>query len=281
MTWLVTSYGLAIAVQIGFPILLAIWVRRTYRTRWRYFGFGAAVFFVSQMITRIPLIQLVQYLIAEAIKRSKGLLVAWIGIAAFTAGLFEEVGRYLGYRLFWRAKEKTWESAVMYGVGHGGLESMLLIAGLSVLGLINTVALSTMDLSTLNLGAEKLKQIEEARALVKSMPAWAPLMGGLERVLTLPIQISFSVIVLQCFRGAGLRALWLAIGYHGLVNFVGAAVAHFSEASTRFGWRTVAVEALVAAFAVISLVIIRRLRKPAEGQRGPDEACGPQQRGLD
>jgi hypothetical protein len=32
---------------------------------------------------------------------------------ALTAGLFEEVGRYLGYGIFMRNEEKTWNKAVM------------------------------------------------------------------------------------------------------------------------------------------------------------------------
>src|SRR5215467_9912701 len=50
-----------------------------------------------------------------------GLLFAW----ALSSGLFEEVGRYVGYRVFMGREEKTWSKAVMYGIGHGGAETIL------------------------------------------------------------------------------------------------------------------------------------------------------------
>src|SRR5689334_5926286 len=47
--------------------------------------------------------------------------MALTGVAV-TAGLFEEVGRYVGYRFFMRREPKTWSKAVMFGLGHEGLD---------------------------------------------------------------------------------------------------------------------------------------------------------------
>jgi len=38
---------------------------------------------------------------------------------------------------------KTWSKGVMYGIGHGGLESMLLIGGLALATLINMQVLAS------------------------------------------------------------------------------------------------------------------------------------------
>jgi len=113
-------------------------------------------------------VQISQAALAPVLARDQILFTMWIGVLALTAGLFEETGRYLGYR-FWFKDRKTWRVGLMYGAGHGGLESMLLTAGLVLLGLINILALSSMDLSQLNLTLEQLAQIEQARRQIQAL----------------------------------------------------------------------------------------------------------------
>lgn len=259
--WLIPSYLVSTAFQLLFPLALAIWIRRRFpQARWRFFGLGAAVFFVSQLLTRIPLIQLAQYFLRDALKRSRALLVGWLAFAALTAGLFEEVGRYLGMRWLWGGHSRDWESALMYGVGHGGLESMLLTAALSILGLVNVLLLTRADLAKLPLSAAQLAQARAQRAVILRTPGWTPLMGAVERVFAMAVQVSMSVIVLQCFARRSLRWLWIALGYHALVDFVAVALAQLLGMEQDPGWKTLLVEAVVAAFAIISLAVIRRLR---------------------
>jgi uncharacterized membrane protein YhfC len=119
----------AILFEIALPLVLAIVARRRLGVGWRYFGYGALIFFLFQMISRVPLVQVLQTLLAPQLRESFALRAAWVTVLALTAGLFEEVGRYVGYRWLMRREEKTWSKAVMYGLGHGGLESMVLIAG--------------------------------------------------------------------------------------------------------------------------------------------------------
>jgi uncharacterized membrane protein YhfC len=43
----------------------------------------------------------------------------WLVALALSAGVFVEVGRYVGCRVFTRREPKTWSKAVMFGIGHG------------------------------------------------------------------------------------------------------------------------------------------------------------------
>src|SRR5579884_1323833 len=130
---------ISIVFVIVYPLALAILAHRRLGVSWRYFGFGALIFFLFQIISRVPAVQLIQEAIAPQLTTSKTLLIGWLTILAITAGLFEEVGRYIGYRWLMGREEKTWRKAVMYGIGHGGLESMLLVGGLLLLTLINVM----------------------------------------------------------------------------------------------------------------------------------------------
>ena len=261
---LILSYLIAIAIDILFPLLLALWVRRRYRVRWKFFLYGALVFFVCQILTRVPAIQVAQYLLRDKLQASEPLLIGWLALAAVTAGLFEEGGRYGGYRLLWRQEEKTWRRALMYGVGHGGLESILLVGGLTIAGLVNVIVLSNMDVSKLPITGEQLAQVQAAKAQIEAMPWWLPLLGGVERILAMSVQVSLSVLVLQCFLRGSLKWLWAAIGYHALVDFVAPLLNHLIGTGKGMGPEVLWVEALVAVFALLSLLLTLRLRgRPA------------------
>jgi|SRR5581483_4456215 uncharacterized membrane protein YhfC len=214
---LLAAYGIAIAFEILFPLVVAFLLARRYRVAWRFFFYGALVFFLAQILTRIPLVQIAQFLLREPLQNSETFLYVWFVALAVTAGIFEEGGRYLGYRWLMK-KDFTWAKGLMYGAGHGGLESMLLVGGLGILGVVNIVTLSTMDFSTLNLPPEQLAQIEQARQQIAAWDWWLPLLGAYERFVTLFFQIAMSILVLQVFTRHAWRWLWIAIALHALVD---------------------------------------------------------------
>lgn len=211
------SYVFAVAFEIIFPLVIGFLIWRRYHVSWRFFLYGALVFFLSQLLTRVPLVQLTQYLLGAQLQSSQVLLYAWFVILALTAGLFEEVGRYLGYRYLIR-KDFTWEKGLMYGAGHGGLESMLLVGGLALLGLVNIIAISAMDFSQMNLPPDQLAQIAQARQQIAALDWWMPLLAAYERFVTVFLQIAMSILVLQVFVQKSMRWLWLAVGLHAAVD---------------------------------------------------------------
>jgi uncharacterized membrane protein YhfC len=214
---LVTSYVIAIAFEILFPIALGYYIHRHYTVRWRFFLYGMLVFFLAQIATRIPLVQVIQAVFGAQIQSSPLITYSWFVVLALTAGVFEEVGRWLGYRYLIK-HDRTWRVGLMYGAGHGGLESMLLVGGLALLGLINVIALATTDFSKMGLPPAQLAQIEQARQQIAAMPWWMPLLGAYERFVTIFFHIALAILVLQVFvRGAW---IWLiaAILLHALVD---------------------------------------------------------------
>lgn len=220
--WFASAIG-AIVFEVLFPLLLAFFISRRLKVGWRYFLYGALVFFVCQLILRVPAVQVIQTLITPQLKTSSALLWGWLFILALTAGLFEEVGRYLGYRIFMRNEEKTWNKAVMYGTGHGGIESILLVAGLGALTLVNLFLLPTLNLSSLP--ADQQKQIVDQFAAIAAQPGWLPLLGAYERLCAIAFQIAMAVVVLQVFRRGQIRWLWIAVLAHFAFDFATIGVA--------------------------------------------------------
>lgn len=284
---LIAAYIVAILLEVGMPIALGIYAHRRLGVSWRYFWYGALIFFLFQMVTRVPTVQILQVALAEPLKNSVVLQWAWLFGLAITAGLFEEVGRYLGYRhLVFRGyagklrredtetpgrgdaenpalgtRHSAWRKGVMYGLGHGGLESMLLVAGLATLSLIQAATIAKMDPAAIAiLPPEQAEAVRRARAVFESIPWWLPLLGAFERLAAVVIQIGFSILVLQVFLRGSIWWLYLAIGAHFLVDFV-------AVASVRW-LGPVGTEVLVGLFAVIAAYLILRLRPATEPASG-------------
>jgi uncharacterized membrane protein YhfC len=215
--WIVSMVA-AIAIQVLLPLLLGLIAKRSLDVSWRYFAYGMLIFFLFQIVTRVPVIQFVQASSGAVLQASSPLFWTWVFVAAFTAGLFEEVGRWVGYRWLIREDERTWNVGVMYGLGHAGLESMLLVAGLSVVSLIGLLSLTSADLA--KLPDEQRAAVSTQLATLAAQPGWFPLLGAWERACTIVIHVGLSVTVLQVFRRGSLTWLWLAIVAHTLVNLV-------------------------------------------------------------
>ncbi|HEY1391246.1 MAG TPA: YhfC family glutamic-type intramembrane protease [Ktedonobacterales bacterium] len=262
--WFASALG-AIVFEILFPLLLAFVISRRLKVGWRYFLYGALVFFVCQLILRVPAVQVIQTVIAPQLQTSPALLWGWLFILALTAGLFEEVGRYLGYRIFMRNEEKTWNKAVMYGTGHGGIESILLVAGLGALTLVNLFLLPTLNLSSLP--ADQQKQIVDQFGAIASQPGWLPLLGAYERLCAITFQIAMSVVVLQVFRRGQIRWLWLAVFAHFAFDLAAIGVAQGLPllGVTNATLVTLAAEGVVTIGALLALWIIVALRDRPSG----------------
>lgn len=240
---LYASYVGAIILIVAAPPVCAVWVRRSYppAASWRYLAYGCLVFLAVQAVVRLPLLKALQ---VGATSLSWPVVPSLVLLAA-SAGIFEEIGRYAGYRFLFR-KDWNWHAGVMYGLGHGGLES-LVVAGRMAVTVYLFAAYSSLDTSVVQFSSEQLAEIARAREW------WLPLAGGFERLAMLPIHVALSVMVLQVFtRG---RRWWLgvAIGSHLLVNL--------SVALTIRCAGFLVGELLAAAFAGAALLVTARLRE--------------------
>lgn len=128
--------------------------------------------------------------------------------AAFAAGLFEETGRFFAFKVLLR-KHSGNECAAAYGIGHGGIEVMILLGATYAVYLLAKLGVS--------FGSEEINagMVATADAISIGMAALAMF----ERVCAMMIQIGLSMLV---FKAAGDRKrLWLypaAIILHALID---------------------------------------------------------------
>jgi uncharacterized membrane protein YhfC len=269
---------LAAAIEILFPLGLALWIARRWRVSWKFFGYGALIFLVFQLLTRVPAVQILQPLLASTLQQSPWYKYGWFVLLALTAGLFEEGGRYLGYRFLWKKEGKNWSRALMYGAGHGGLESMVLVGGLTILGVINAVVIFQIDPAMLP--ADQAQLIYQAREMIALTTWWLPLLAMLERLMAMAIQVALSVLVLQVFTRSRFHWWWIALGYHALVDLVAVLVSDGVSGALPEWAAALVTEAAILPFALFSLWLIWRLR-PRTAEVETDTHRSAQMGGLD
>lgn len=240
-------------LMIAMPIGLAIYLTRRWKLGWGLWFIGAVTFILSQ-VGHIP------FNAAAGAILNKTSLVDWprtsqtifnAVFAGLSAGLFEELSRYAMFR-WWAKDARSWKKGILAGAGHGGAEALILGVIVFVTFLQLTVY-RNIDLSTVIPAA----QLDVAKAQVAaywSATWYASLLGAVERFFTIPVQIAMSVIVLQTFTRKQWFWVWLAVLYHALID---ASIVYLVTPLGAY-WT----EALIAGFAVISIIIIFILKQP-------------------
>lgn len=196
---LVISIIIDILICFGIPLGYLIYLIAHRREYIKFYFGGVCAFVISQMILRIPILKYVLpnmnwYITMEALYPI--IYSLFLGI---TAGLFEETARFIGFKTILRGKTNvTWESGIAFGMGHGGIEAVLLVGA----SMVN----------------ELIKIINSSAALESSVTSISVLIGGFERIFAISFHIGATLIVLYGIKVAMKRYLVLAILIHGVFD---------------------------------------------------------------
>jgi uncharacterized membrane protein YhfC len=253
MDLLFITHFLNSLLMLLLPLGLAAYFTRRWKLGWRLWLIGGATFIMSQ-VGHIPFNAVMTSILNQTglkdLTPQQGLLfnAVFLGLSA---GLFEELFRYGMFR-WWAKDARSWRTSILAGAGHGGVEAIF-VGALALYGFFQLAALRSADLSTL-FPANQLALAQQQVAAYWSMPWTESFLGLLERCLTIPIQISFSVIVLQAFTRRQFRWVVFAILYHAVID----AAAVLAVSNIGPYWT----EALVALFTLLSIFIILRLHQP-------------------
>ena len=236
--------AVAALVGIALPVALAWWLVRKFHVNWQTILIGAGTFIVFALVLEPLLHQLV-------LKGPHGATImgnVWYYAlyGGLAAGLFEETGRFLSMKFLMRREPSSALPGVGYGIGHGGVE-MLIIFGVTMLSnLVLSVLINAgqTDLLTANVPEEQLELVQAQFAALEGLGAGTVAVGLWERLSALVLQLGLSMLVWTAVRRGG-KWLWLfpaAILLHALVD--GLAVILSKSVSM------VAVEVVICALAI-------------------------------
>lgn len=210
-------------MTIVLPILFTLYA--IYKRKFIPFILGVAAFTLSQMVIRIPLLNILAkesstYQLWTATKP-----IVILIFLAFSAGLFEEMARFVAIKFF--IKKQTIHNGIIFGLGHGGIEA-LLIVGIPVL----------------------LNQLIAAQS-------YELYLSGFERLCAIAIHVCLSIIVLLAVKKRTFRYVIYAIIIHGIINFT---ISFVSMNVTLFVAEAI-FGVLTALLVVIIYIMCRRINK--------------------
>ncbi len=208
------EYTVATVVLIILSVLLpiAVWFFVWRRTKAGIVNLlvGMAVFFVCFIIA------IITQSIASLLITSPIVLAL---VLSLRAGLVEEFARFIAFKFFLKNRKKT-SDAVMYGVGHGGMEVLLVFTTAMVSQLMIFMMANSGSLdSFLAASPAQAQALNESLATLTQTSPWITSVGLLERVIAMTYHIAASVIVFCAVRQKKWAYLVLAITLHTLFNF--------------------------------------------------------------
>ncbi len=255
-------------LALNLPPLAGLWAARRWKVSSKVLLVGALTFTASQLFTRLPLVAAIGAIVEPAIQDQPALAWAWLVVLAASAGLFEETGRLLAFRWLLAGQPRSRSVAVVFGLGHGGLEAMVLV-GLSQLlnGLLVSTVLSQLDPSALP--PEAMEKLAAQIRLLESQTAWTPYLALWERAAAMTVHVALTIIVVSGFRvGRPWRRWALAVFLHGATNLV--AVGYLRWVGNTEPMTLVTSEVVVSAAAALGVWVALEVWR----RSGPEAAGG-------
>lgn len=184
--------GLIFTTMISFGLPLVALLYAFWKKRYIPYMLGVLAFAVSQILIRIPILNYLNGTSTDFQMFSAMQPVLFVLLLSLSAGIFEEIARFIAMRYF--MKQRDWQSGFLFGAGHGGIEAILIV-GIPVVSLLLSQTVSGNTDSYF--------------------------VGGIERFFAMILHIGLSFIVLQAVVQKKLRYVVYAIFIHGIVNTLG------------------------------------------------------------
>ncbi len=219
----VPSLIITILLMVAIPVVFFICWRRRHKaqTRISWLLAGAAGFIISARILELG-VHSVCILADNPVSRFlNGSTVAFVLYGIAMAGVFEECGRHIVLKYLMK-KNRTRENAVLYGIGHGGVEILAVLLPAMIMYLAIAVLFSQGNtenaLRTLNIteetAAAALPSVQAAASFDFAMMS----MNVIERLLGMFLHIGLTVIVYDGVVNGKRISLPLAILLHMLMD---------------------------------------------------------------
>ena len=228
---------------------------------------GAGGFFVMQIIIRMSILSVVSLLpgFQDFVTNH---YVMYVVILGFTAGLFEVVARLAVAKIM--SKELTFERSMAAGLGHGGIEAMVLIGmtyinNLAYTAMINGGTFDTIVEQTAAMGVDVSSLYAVKDSLINT-PAYLFGLAGFERILTMVCHVALTLVV--CYfvaKKQTWKGVLITLGLHTLLDTVSGLLSGMSTIymgeiiSVNMGY--VLVYGFLILMTVVSVGIIIKIRK--------------------
>ena len=212
--------GVCALLGLGVPFLLAFWLVKKYNVNPVTILVGAGVFILFALVLESLLHVVV--LKGPAGPSIVGNTLYYALYGGLAAGVFEETGRFVAMKWLLRKRSDKALNAIGYGIGHGGIEMLMIFGVTMVSNLVIAIMINTGHSDVL---LATVPPESQAMALgqfegIKAITAGSLLISFWERISALVLQVGLSLLVWKAVRGGGRWVLLfpLAILIHALVD---------------------------------------------------------------
>jgi len=199
------------------PVGIGIYLNKKYQLKWSLFFIGAGTFIVFALILEQIFHSIIYASSFGTILDNNIWILALYG--GLAAGGFEETGRFVAFKLIIK-KNPDPKTSLMVGIGHGGIEAIILVA-LTMLSnaivsiMINTgsLAIYVTDTATLNQIYDSMQPLVDINPLMMLLSLW-------ERIYAMTFHLSMSVLVYKAIKERKRRYFILALVAHAAFDFL-------------------------------------------------------------
>lgn len=180
------------------------------------FFIGAATFILFSMILERILHAVVLGTTGTLLTGKIWLYAIYGGLAA---GLFEETGRFLAMK-FCMKNTLNRENAILYGIGHGGIEAILLVGLTYVNNLIYSLLINSGSLTSLlsAYDADTQQTVLQQLTVLGTTPSYLFYIAGMERINAMLLHVVLSYLVYLAVRNRKTGLYVLSIFLHAILD---------------------------------------------------------------
>ncbi len=242
------------------PIIAFIYVSKKTDCKQNSVLVGAGTFVVFALVLETILHQVVFHIFGENLTGNIWLYALYGGLAA---ALFEETGRLITMKLFMK-KSLTRQNALMFGVGHGGAEALLVgvMGGFSNIVMSIMININQVDKLFATVGENEKDAAVEQLSALSATPAYEYLLAGAERLFAFIIQLCLSYLVYRAVRYKKPLFYLVAVAFHFAID---ASLVVLAKSLPIF-----AVELILLAATTVLTVIIYRMDRAEKETVAPE-----------
>lgn len=254
MLSILMTFAVSLILPLAFLVIYAL--RHKKQGIWSAWLVGALGFFVPQILIRFPIL--------TALSRREGFIAfgqthtLLYGLAlAFTAGLFEVVGRYAAARCL--KKNLTYRRALAAGLGHGGIEAMMITGLAYVSNLVFLVMLQTGSLDALIAKTADPTALLTAKDTLMNTSWVMFFLAGFERLLAMTCHAAMSMLVCYGVHSGKAAPTIFAFAMHVGMDSVASISLMIGKGLSLAAAYTV-IYILLTGFTVLAIVILKNIR---------------------
>jgi len=209
---------ITMCIAVCVPVILLIVGKIKYKAKISSFFIGAGIFILFALILEQILHTVVISAAGGQEKFASNIwLYALYGGAA--AAIFEETGRFIAMKFFMKNRMDR-ENTYMYGVGHGGIEAIIIVGFGMINNIITAIMINNNAISSvLALLDDQMRETTYQQiSQLWMLPSYQFYLGGIERISAIALHIGFSFLMYQGVKFAEKKYICMAFGIHFLVD---------------------------------------------------------------